>query len=56
MCKHGVYTYRVRDLPIGEQAYNHYTLVKQQHDFYTGLYCITNMLQSCLAIMYGQLY
>lgn len=55
MYKLGILTIcRLEDLPIREQACNHYTLVKQKQDFYTGL-DIKDMLQGCLALMYGQL-
>lgn len=38
MYKLGILTIcRLQDLPIREQACNHYTLVKQKQDFYTGL-------------------
>ena len=33
MCKRDEYTYEVKHLPIGEQAYIRYTLVKQQQKY-----------------------
>lgn len=33
MCKRDEYTYQVKHLPIGEQAYIRYTLVKQQQKY-----------------------
>lgn len=33
MCKRDEYTYQVKHVPIGEQAYIRYTLVKQQQKY-----------------------